>query len=150
NEILLRLKKNNGIIMLDMVPDHTSNEFARWVNNGDSVYYTIKKQYPGDKQKLKEIMNKWEIDNPKPTVSISNIADHFDYVKMLIGIDYIGIGGDYDGLDYTITGMEDVSCYPKLFRELVKRGWTQSELKKIASENYLRVFSDIEKRSKLN
>ena len=117
---------------------------------GDSVYYTTKKQYPGDKQKLKEIMNKWEIDNPKPTVTISNIADHFDYVKKLIGIDYIGIGGDYDGLDYTITEMEDVSCYPKLFLELVKRGWTQTELRKIASENYLRVFSDIEKKSKLN
>lgn len=150
NEILLRLKKNKGIIMLDMVPDHTSNEFARWVNSGDSVYYNTKKQYPDDKQKLKEIMNKWEIDNPKPTVSISNIADHFDYVKKLIGIDYIGIGGDYDGLDYTITGMEDVSCYPKLFLELVKRGWTQTELRKIASENYLRVFTDIEKKSKLN
>lgn len=143
--ILLRIKANKGIIMLDMVPDHTSNIFAKWVNSGDSVYYTAKKQYPGDKHKLKEIMATWELYNPKPNVSISDIADHFDYIKKVIDVDHIGIGGDYDGIEYTINELEDVSCYPKLLAELVRRGWTETELKKITNENYLRVFSDNEK-----
>ncbi len=148
DEILLRLKSNKGIIMLDMVPDHTTNKFAKWVNDGDSVYYTTRKYNPGDKQKLKEVMSKWEVNNPQPIVSIPDIADHFDYVKKLIGVDYIGIGGDYDGIEYTINEMEDVSCYPTLLIELAKRGWTSTELKKITNENYLRVFSDVEKKSK--
>ena len=148
DEILLRLKSNKGIIMLDMVPDHTTTTFAKWVNDGDSFYYTTRKSNPSDKQKLKEVMSKWEVNNPQPIVSISDIADHFDYVKKLIGVDYIGIGGDYDGIEYTINEMEDVSCYPKLLIELAKRGWTSTELKKITNENYLRVFSDVEKKSK--
>ncbi|HRG83785.1 MAG TPA: membrane dipeptidase, partial [Chitinophagaceae bacterium] len=69
-----------------------------------------------------------------------------DYVKKLIGVDYIGIGGDYDGIDYTIDGMEDVSCFPKLLTELAKRGWTAGELKKITNRNYLRVFEAVEGR----
>ena len=150
DQILLRLKKNNGIIMLDMVPDHTSNLFAKWVSAGDSVYYSTKKEYPGDKTKLKEVMAKWESDFPRPVVTVSDIADHFDYVKKLIGVDYIGIGGDYDGLDYYIEGMADVSCYPKLLTELVRRGWTGTEIKKISNENYLKIFSEIEKKAEAN
>lgn len=147
DEILLRLKVNKGLIMLDMVPDHTTDTFARWMADGDEVYYKTKAQFPNDKQKLKETMEKWENENPRPVVTISNVADHFDYVKKLIGVDHIGIGGDFDGLDYTISGMEDVSSYPKLLTELAKRGWTENELKKITGENYLRVFADIEKRA---
>lgn len=148
DDILLRLKENHGIIMLDMVPEHTSNAFARWIFVGDSLYYNTKQLYPNNKNKLKEIMNQWENDNPRPTVAVADIADHFDYVRKLIGIDHIGIGGDYDGLDYPITGMEDVSCYPKLLIELSRRGWTAAELKKITGENYLRVFEEIEKKAK--
>lgn len=147
DEILMRLKANRGLIMLDMVPDHTTNTFAKWVQAGDEVYYKTKEQYPDDKQRLKEEMDKWEKANPRPVVTISDLADHFDYIKKLIGIDYIGIGGDYDGLDYTIDGMEDVSSYPKLLTELVRRGWTQIELRKITGENYLRVFGEVEQKA---
>ncbi len=147
DEILLRLKANNGLIMLNMVPEHTTNAFANWMYAGDSVYYSTKKKYPGDKKILNEIMTKWENDFPRPVVTISEIANHFDYVRNLIGIDHIGIGGDYDGIDYYIEGMEDVSCYPKLLTELARRGWTSTELKKVTGENYLRVFAEVESRS---
>lgn len=147
DDILLRLKANNGIIMLDMVPDHTSDAFVKWMRKGDSVYYTTKGKFPGDKEKLKEVMATWETAVPRPVVTVKDVADHFDYVKKLIGVDHIGIGGDYDGLDYYIKGMEDVSCYPKLLVELAKRGWTAGELKKITSQNYLRVFAEVEMKA---
>lgn len=149
DEILFRLKANNGIIMLDMVPDHTSNAFAQWVAAGDSLYSVTLSKYPGDKEKLKSVMAVWEKENPKPSVSVFDIADHFDYLKKRIGVDYIGIGGDYDGLDYTINGMEDVSCYPALLKELAKRGWTLTELSKITGENYLRVFTEVENYARM-
>ena len=148
DSILFRLKTNGGIIMIDMAPEHTSAKYVRWMNFGDSVYFTTKKNYPGDKQKLKETMAQWDKENPLPVVSISDVADHFDYVKKLIGIDYIGISGDYDGIQTTVKGLEDVSCYPNLLIELAQRGWTESDLKKITSENYLRVFEIIEGKAK--
>ncbi|MEO5685021.1 MAG: dipeptidase [Chitinophagaceae bacterium] len=147
DSILLRLKANGGIIMLDMVPDHTTNDFVKWMKAGDAVYYKSKAQFKANKEKLQEMMQQWEKEYPRPLVTEKDVADHFDYVKKLIGVDYIGIGGDYDGLDYTITGMEDVSCFPKLLKELSRRGWTEKELKKITSENYLRVFEKIEAQS---
>ncbi len=90
--------------MIDMVPEHTSNTFVRWMTIGDSVYYKTKELYPDNKQRLKETMTQWEQENPQPIVNISDVADHFDYVKQLIGIDCIGISGDYDGIEYTERG----------------------------------------------
>ncbi|MEO6456360.1 MAG: membrane dipeptidase, partial [Ginsengibacter sp.] len=149
DEILLRLKKNGGLIMIDMVAEHTTTAFGKWAEAGDSVYYSIKEKFPGDKTKLKEVMKQWEKDYPMPAVTVADVADHFDYVKKLIGINYIGISGDYDGMDYPIPGLEDVSCFPVLLTELARRGWTETELKKVTSENYLRVFKAIENKSKM-
>ena len=147
DSILFRLKSNGGIIMLDMVPEHTTNQFTKWVSTGDSIYFVTKQNYPNDLDVLRKVMTQWERENPKPIVTIANIADHFDYVKELIGVDYIGIGGDYDGLDYTINGLEDVSCFPNLLVELTRRGWTETELEKITSKNFLRVFEAVENKS---
>ena len=149
DEILLRLKRNGGLIMIDMVAEHTTTAFGKWAEEGDFVYYSTKEKFPGDKSRLKEVMKQWENDYPMPTVTVAEVANHFDYVKKLIGIDYIGISGDYDGMDYPIPGLEDVSCFPTLLIELAKRGWTKMELRKITSENYLRVFEEVEKRKEI-
>lgn len=149
DEILKRLKTNGGLIMVDMVAEHTSNAFVKWYDSGDSVYYSAKEKYPGDKKKLKEMMDQWENNYPMPIVTIADVAGHFDYIKKLIGVDHIGISGDYDGMEYPIKGLEDVSCFPALLIELARRGWTEAELRKITGENYLRVFEEIEKKATL-
>jgi membrane dipeptidase len=148
DDVLLRLKQNRGIIMLTFVPYFTTNKFNNWFQEGDSVYYATIKNYPGDTTKLGQVMDKWERDTPMPIVTVSDMADHFDYVKKLIGVDYIGMAGDYDGIYYTIKGLENVSTYPNLLTELARRGWTESELKKITGENFLRVFEEVERKSK--
>jgi membrane dipeptidase len=71
---------------------------------------------------------------------MSEVADHFDYVKRLIGVNHIGVGGDFDGISRGPVGLEDVSKYPDLFAELLRRGWTEEELKKVAGGNLLRVM----------
>ncbi len=147
DDVLNRLKVNRGIIMLTFVPYFTTNEFSKWMKAGDDFYYDLKKKFPDDKAKVSAGIKKWETDNPAPVVTVSDIADHFDYVKKLIGVDYIGMAGDYDGIAFTITGMEDVSSYPKLLIELARRGWTEKELKKITGENFLRVFEEVEEKS---
>ena len=76
---------------------------------------------------------------------LSDVADHIEYVKELIGIDHVGLGSDFDGIGTTVVeGLEDVSTFPALFAELSRRGWAESELKKLAGENILRVMREAE------
>ncbi len=71
---------------------------------------------------LGKIMDHWEKENIMPLVIIADMADHFDYIKKLIGVDHIGMAGDYDGISFTIKGLEDVSKYPNLLTELARGG----------------------------
>ncbi len=147
DDVLLRLKENNGLIMLTAVPYFTRKEHYEWMDRGDTLYYKIIKEFPDDKSKVNSVMEKWEQEDIMPEVTVKDFTYHFDYVKNLIGVDHIGIAGDFDGIQYTIKGMEDVSTYPNLLIELVNRGWTEEEIRKICSENFLRVFEDVEKVS---
>ena len=148
DDVLLRLKKNKGLIMLTFVPYFASNEHNAWMKEGDSIYYSILNSHPGDTAKLYSVMEQWEKDNPEPVVTIADMADHFDYVKKLIGVDHIGMAGDYDGISFTIKGLENISTFPNLLLELAKRGWTEQELRKITGENFLRVFAEVEDTAK--
>lgn len=145
DDVLLRLKKNNGIIMLTFVPYFVKKEYKNWLDKGDSVYYKLEKEYSGNRDSMNLAMDKWEKDNPEPIVTVADMANHFDYVKKLIGIDYIGMADDFDGISFTIKGLENSSTYPNLLLELARRGWTERELEKITSKNFLRVFEQVEK-----
>lgn len=149
DDVLLKLKANGGMIMLTMVPEFTTNPFAKWMQTGDEYYFGLQRKYMFDKAKVKADMDIWDKQNPIPTATIADIAEHFDHVKKLIGVDHIGIGGDYDGIKATIKGMEDVSKFPSLLTELAKRGWTENELRKVTGENFLRVFSEVEQKAAL-
>ncbi|CAN5338706.1 dipeptidase [soil metagenome] len=146
--ILLRLKSNKGLIMIDMVAEHTTTAFGKWMKEGDDLYFATKKKSPDDKDLLKKVMTEWEEKNPMPVPKLVDVADHFDHVKNLIGVDHIGISGDYDGMEYPIPGLDDVSKFPDLLIELARRDWTEKELRKITSENFLRVFEAVEKSAK--
>jgi membrane dipeptidase len=76
--------------------------------------------------------------------TLSDVADHIDHVSAIAGVDHVGIGSDFDGIDSTPIGLEDVSTYPSLFAELSRRGWTEQDLRKLAGENLLRVMREAE------
>ncbi|KAJ7312013.1 hypothetical protein JRQ81_006342 [Phrynocephalus forsythii] len=78
-------------------------------------------------------------------VTISTVADHFDHIKKVVGSDSVGIGGDYDGEERFPEGLEDVSKYPAMIEELLRRGWSKEELRGVLRENFLRVFREVEK-----
>jgi membrane dipeptidase len=147
DDILLELKLNRGLIMLTLVPYFVKKEHMLWLEEGDSLYEKAQKDYPGKQKQVDSIMMVWEKENPEPYVGIEDLADHFDYVKNLIGVDFIGIAGDFDGISFTIRGLEDVSTFPALLTELARRGWTFSDLQKISSGNFLRVFREVESLS---
>jgi len=83
--------------------------------------------------------------NPKVETSVSDVADHIEHVIELVGIDHVGIGSDFDGISSAPTGLEDVSTYPNLIEELLRRGLSDQDIRKICGENLLRVWSEVER-----
>lgn len=151
DDVLRELKNNKGIIMINFIPFYISQEHADWIakaeNNWKIKVNELKDTAAADKY-YNEI---WLKQNPEPIVSVADVANHFDYIKNLIGVDCIGIGSDLgDKYEFTIKGMTDVSCFRSLLIELVRRGWTETELKKISSENFLRVFEEVDKKKYQN
>ena len=82
----------------------------------------------------------WNSAHPAPKATVVDWADHIDHVRQVAGIDSIGLGGDYDGMDSGPVGAEDVAGYPALFAELARRGYSKTDLEKIASRNIARVL----------
>jgi membrane dipeptidase len=89
-----------------------------------------------------EIMG--EAKKKMPSVTVAAVADHIEYIRKLAGVDCIGIGSDYDGNTNWPEGLEDVSMFPNLFAELVRRGWSDEDLKKIMGGNVLRALEQAE------
>jgi membrane dipeptidase len=92
-------------------------------------------------------MERWRADNPEPRATLAQVADHIDHVRKVAGIDHIGVGGDFDGITSVVQGLEDVAKYPDLFAELMRRGYTEQDIKKIAGLNILRVMRGAEQTS---
>lgn len=155
DQVLLKLKENGGLIMLTPVNYFTTQEAHDYfLVKLDSMSKVFQEKYPNPGQMSEEEIeladaewDAWESANPEPKVTVRDFADHFDYVKKLIGIDHIGIGSDFDGMYYLIEGIEDASTFPNILLELASRGWTESELKKVTQENFLRVFEAVEQKA---
>ncbi len=90
----------------------------------------------------------WTKANPAPRAVLTEAADHIDHIRKVAGIDHIGLGGDFDGIDSVVQGLEDVSTYPALTAELLRRGYKDDEIKKIIGQNVLRVMREAEKVAK--
>jgi membrane dipeptidase len=144
DSVLPLVKANGGIVMVVFLPsfldaDVRAQGLARTAEDA-----RLKALYPGDPVAAKAALAAWDAANPVPKTNVQKVADHIDHLKKTIGVDHIGLGGDYDGMDSAPVGMEDVSGYPALFTELAKRGYSQAELEKIASGNMLRVLKAVE------
>lgn len=144
DSVLPLVKANGGIVMIVFLPAFLDADVGARGIEKTAEQARLKARWPGDPAAVAAGMAAWEAANPGRTTSIARVADHIDHLKKTIGVDHIGLGGDYDGMDTAPVGMEDVAGYPALFVELAKRGYTQAELEKIASGNMLRVLKAVE------
>ncbi len=104
----------------------------------------LKLLHLGDPEQVKAETEAWKKANPEPKVTLAQLADHIDHIRKIAGIDHVGIGADLDGISTTPVGLEDVSTYPALIAELLKRGLSPEEVKKVAGLNVLRVMKKTE------
>ena len=147
DSILARLPKNGGVLMMTFVPGFVSQTVASYNAQLSAVRDSITKRFPNDNDAQFKAAAAWRETHPTPAATIADVADHLDHIKKIAGAAHVGIGGDFDGITETVKGLEDVSTYPTLFAELLKRGWTDAELKGLAGENVLRVFTGAERVS---
>lgn len=147
DSILARLPKNGGVLMMTFVPGFVSQTVASYNAQLSAVRDSITKRFPNDNDAQFKAAAAWRETHPTPAATIADVADHLDHLKKIAGAAHVGIGGDFDGITETVRGLEDVSTYPTLFAELLKRGWTDAELKGLAGENVLRVFTGAERVS---
>jgi membrane dipeptidase len=138
--VLDRLAANGGIVMVDAYPSYVSQDVREWSARRAGEEARLKALHVGDPKAAGAALDAWEKANPAPRATVSQVADHIDHIVKRIGVDHVGIGGDFDGMGTVTQGMEDVSTYPALFAELARRGYSQADLEKIADRNILRVL----------
>src|SRR6056297_3205827 len=144
DDVLQLLPEKDGLVMVTFVESFTSEELRQWYAERSGYRAKIESLYAGQPDIISEMMDEWTEENEMPKSTLEQVADHIDHIRDQVGVDHIGIGGDYDGVSSLPTGLEDVSTYPDLFAELLKRGYSEEELRKIAGENMLRVMRGIE------
>ena len=143
DSILARLPKNGGVVMVTFVPGFVSNAVRLAEAVADSVVSELEKTVP-DTAERRAQWRAWRTAHPSPNATIADVADHIDHVRKVAGADNVGIGSDFDGIGRGPDGLEDVSKFPYLFAELMRRGWSDADLKKLAGENVLRALRQSE------
>jgi membrane dipeptidase len=144
DSILQLLPKNGGVVMVTFVPGFLSQAVAAWNTQETAEQQRLTQQSPGDAAAVKAGLDAWRRDHPAPRATVRDAADHIDHIRKVAGIDHIGLGGDFDGITSVPEGLEDVSTYPVLIAELVRRGYKDDEIRKIAGLNVLRVLRQAE------
>ncbi|HEX5474249.1 MAG TPA: dipeptidase [Vicinamibacterales bacterium] len=144
DNVLQMLRQNGGVVMVTFVPGFLSPEVTAWNKAQDAERARLTSLHPNDAAAVKAGVDAWTAGNPMPRATVSDIADHIDHIRQVAGIDHIGIGSDFDGITQVPLGMEDVSTYPKLTAELLRRGYTDADVRKILGENLLRVWRQVD------
>lgn len=144
DDVLRRLRETDGVVMVTWVPSFVSEKVRAYYPERDAMEARLKARYPGQPDRVKQELDAWKAANPIPKATVSDIADHIDHVVKVSGIDHVGIGADLDGITTTPVGLDSVATYPVLFAELIRRGYGDEDLKKIAGLNLLRVMRKVE------
>jgi membrane dipeptidase len=148
DKVLAMLRANGGVVMVTFVPGFLSPAVAAWNKRQTAEETRLTAQFPADAAAVKSGVAAWTKGNPAPRAHITDAADHIDHIRAVAGIDHIGLGGDFDGIENVVEGLDNVSTYPSLTAELLKRGYKDDEIRKILGQNVLRVMRQAEAVSK--
>jgi membrane dipeptidase len=141
--VIARLPANGGVLMVTFVAGFVSQDAANALFPAMKEFYQSAGSAKTDEER-RAAYDKFK-NIALPPVTVNDVADHIEHVVKVASIDNVGIGGDFDGNDQWPQGLSDVSMYPNLFAELIRRGWTDGDLKKLAGENLLRAMTQAEK-----
>ena len=145
DSILARLPKNGGVVMVNFYPGFVSPEVRAHDLERARVTADLRRRFAADTVAGLRELRAWDAAHPAPRATLAQVADHIEHIRKVAGVDHVGIGSDFDGVDGDLpVGLEDLSNYPDLFAELIVRGWSDADLKKLAGENILRALETAE------
>ncbi len=147
DESLRKLPEDGGLVMVTFVPSFISEEVRAWGATEDAEEARLKTLHPEDPDAVKIQLEAWTKAHPTPRATLAQVADHIEHVREVAGVEHVGIGSDFDGISSTPVGLDGVEDYPALLAELLRRGWTDEEVKKLVGGNALRVMREVEKVS---
>ena len=146
DDVFARMPANGGVVHVSFISQFVAPKYMEWDSRNIKALEELHGRLDTDDAIAKGIAE-WEKQNPEPRGTIADVADHIDHIRKVAGIDYIGIGADfYQGKpDSMVEGLGDVSRYPYLFAELLRRGYSDEDVLKIAGRNHLRAMRQMEK-----
>ena len=149
DDILKEVARNGGVVMVNFFPAYVSAARNQWEADRAAERARFSSPpfgglYIGQPERAKAALARWESEHPQPVTTLAEVADHIEHVRQVAGIDHVGLGSDFDGIPDAPRGLEAVDGYPALLMELMRRGWTDAEVAKVAGENILRVMSEVE------
>jgi len=146
DDILAKLPANGGVVMVNFFAGHLSEAYRHWDAEHSAEEASLADLYTGQPNIRKAKLAEWEKAHPAPKIDVGLVADHIEHIVKIAGHDHVGLGGDLDGIPFDAAppGMNSVSGYPLLFAEMIRRGWSDQDLAKLAGGNLLRVMRQAE------
>lgn len=145
DDVLRLVHANGGVVMVNFYPAFTAESVRQWSANRAAEEARLKALNPGDPAAVSAGMVAWAGANPRPEIDLGVIADHIEHIAEVAGHDNVGLGSDFDGVPYLPQRLDGVEDYPALFVELMRRGWSDSDLAKLAGGNLLRALRQAER-----
>ncbi|MEA2711574.1 MAG: rane dipeptidase [Phycisphaerales bacterium] len=146
DDVLKMVHSNGGVVMVNFFSGYLSAEPADRREKATDARKRIETQFPEEERRAE--WRKWMRENPMPRGDVGTVADHIDHICKVAGIDHVGLGSDFDGVPVLPEGLEDVSCYLNLTAELLRRGYSDGDVKKILGLNVMRVMRQAEEISR--
>jgi membrane dipeptidase len=152
DDVLHAVVANGGVVMVNFAPPYVSAARNRWEADHAAERTRFNSPpyaglYIGQPERAKTALAEWEAQHPMPVTTLAQVADHVEHVRQVAGVDHVGIGSDFDGIPDAPVGLEGVDRYPALFEELMRRGWSDADIAKLAGENLLRALGEAERVS---
>jgi membrane dipeptidase len=148
DDVLRLVQKNGGVVMINFFSGFVVPEGARMMREMFQQVRELQKKYP-DKRAFRTAMEAWRKEHKVPTGSVHHVVDHIEHVIAVAGVDHVGLGSDFDGIMTTPRQLDDVSCYPYITQELLNRGHSKEDIKKVLGGNILRVLRQAEQTARL-
>jgi len=144
DSVLRQMAADGGVVMVTFVPGFVSETVRTWNSARAAEDARLKSLNPGDPAAVTAGLAAWTTAHPQPVATIADVVAHIQHVRDVAGVDHVGLGGDYDGVDSLPVGLEGVDAYPRLLAALMAGGWSEADIRKLAGENVLRVMRAVE------
>ena len=144
DSVLRLMPEDGGIVMITFVPGFINETVRAWSADRAAEDARLKAMNPGAPDAVTAGLTAWTEAHPIPRAAVSDLVAHIQHVRDVAGIDHVGLGGDFDGIDALPEGITGVDAYPAILAALMQTGWTEADIRKIAGENMLRVMRAVE------